>query len=187
MTNIKYKTVTKTSDLYQNMNQFNLGEIFYNQEADQFFIMGEKGLIQVTKEYLEEVDKTVDSLQKIDGNVSMTMYEMNQQIISQLPTHDEEKIKEDIEIINQFEKTQNTKYYMLLCKEISYFTGFIKEITSTESLGEVVIDCIKPVGCIKDIDNSDPLCVDIWITTKEGETHCMHLFDYQYGVVEFGG
>ena len=71
--------------------------------------------------------------------------------------------------------------------EISYFTGFIKEITSPESLGEVVIDCIKPVGCIKDIDNSDPLCVDIWITTKEGETHCMHLFDYQYGVVEFGG
>lgn len=187
MTNIKYKTVTKTSDLYKNMNQFNLGEIFYNQEADQFFIIGEKGLMQVTKKYLEEIDKAVDSLQKIDGNVSMTMYEMNQQIISQLPTHDEEKIKEDIEIINQFEKTQNTKYYMLLCKEISYFTGFIKEITSFESLGEVVIDCIKPVGCIKDIDNSDPLCVDIWITTKEGETHCMHLFDYQYGVVEFGG
>ena len=37
--------------------------------------------------HLEEVDKTVDSLRKIDGNVAMTMYEMNQQIISQLPAH----------------------------------------------------------------------------------------------------
>lgn len=180
-------SVKRHSELYDYLKKAQLGELIHDDELNRYYMVVESGLMEVTPEHLENVDKTIDSLQKIKGGATITMYEINQQIISQLPTHNEEKLKEDIQIINNFEKKQNTKYYMLLCKEISYFTGFIKASESTETLGEVVIDCIKAVGEIRDIDNSDPLCLDIWVTTKSGETHCMHLFNYQYGVVEFGG
>lgn len=186
--NLKVKyTFNHHSDLYKHLNEFQLGELLYDVELDQMFMVGENGLMQIPENFLEYMDETIGSLEKVEGGVTMSMYEMNQQIISQLPTHNEEQIKEDIKIINEFQKKHETKYFILLCKEISYFTGFIKEFISLESLGEVVIDCLKAVGEIKDIDASDPVYLDIWVTTKSGETHCMHLFDFQYGVVEFGG
>lgn len=165
-----------------------IGDIVFLTETEQFFMINGNGdYVHISEEMVKMLKETADTASKMKGEVSLSLYEINQQIISQLPTHTEEELKKDIEIINNFEKKQNTKYYMLLCKEISYFTGFIKEITSVETLGEVVIDCIKAVGEIKTIDDSDPSYLDIWITDKYGETNCMHLFDYQYGVVEFGG
>lgn len=184
---IKFKAAS-LRQLDEAKKDLQIGDIVFLTETEQFFMIDGNGdYVHISEETAKMMKETADAVGQMNGEISMSLYEINQQIISQLPTHNEEELKKDIEIINKFEKSQNTKYYMLLCKEISYFTGFIKEITSVETLGEVVIDCIKAVGEIKTIDNNDPVYLDIWVTTKQGETHCMHLFDYQYGVVEFGG
>ena len=188
MQSLNIKEFEKIADLRVLGDQeYAPGQIVHCVQNDAYYVFNGQDWLLTTKEVIQQMVQAVESASAINSNVVMNMYEINQQIISQLPDHTEEQLQKDIEIINEFDKTQKTNSYLLLCKEISYFTGFVREDSNKESLGEVVVDCIKYVGKIKDIDNSNPVYLDIWFTTKSGVTHCMHLFDFQYGIVGFGG
>lgn len=123
--------------------------------------------------------------------VEMSLYEMNQQLIAQMPDHEGEQLQADIILINQYDDKTKAKYYMLLCKEYNYYTIFNYYKTwadSAPTLGKIVRECLENVGTIRacDYDNIDnPTAIEIWVHTNEDETHCFHLFPYDEGVVDF--
>ena len=118
------------------------------------------------------------------SNMSMGLYDMNKQIIAQLPTLAEDELKEKKYAIDALESKYNNEYYMLYGKEISYFTLF--KIVEPQYFSYEVIECLKNVGDIKAIDlTEDKDAVEIW-TMADGEATCLYLFPYDLGVVQVG-
>jgi hypothetical protein len=119
------------------------------------------------------------------GGLNMKLYDLNKQVISQLPNLTE--FNEIIENINEFSKSTNNIHYMLYGKEQSYFTVFEKEDNNTETLGEAIIDCLTNVGNIKTIELTEAKdAFEIWVAI-DGEATCLYLFPYDSGIVKIGG
>jgi hypothetical protein len=83
-------------------------------------------------------------------------------------------------------KTQN-KYYMLLCRDINYYTLFaIDAFRNTEEILEnVMIDeCItRYMGDIKSIELTEAGdAIEIWYTAPD-DTYVMYFFPYDAGVI----
>ena len=120
---------------------------------------------------------------KIDGGgINMGLYDMNKQIISQLPCmEDFSKALEDIRTLHE---TYWNKYYMMYGKEISYFTLF--EIIGYNDFGNNVIDCCTNIGPIKARDLTEAGdAIEIWVEVEDGPT-CLYLFPYDSGIVRVG-
>ena len=120
---------------------------------------------------------------KIDGGgINMGLYDMNKQIISQLPCmEDFSKALEDIRTLHE---TYWNKYYMMYGKEISYFTLF--EIIGYNDFGNDVIDCCTNIGPIKAMDLTEAGdAIEIWGEGEDGPT-CLYLFPYDSGIVRVG-
>lgn len=120
---------------------------------------------------------------KIDGGgINMGLYDMNKQIISQLPCmEDFGKALEDIRTLHE---TYWNKYYMMYGKEISYFTLF--EIIGYNDFGNDVIDCCTNIGPIKAMDLTEAGdAIEIWVEIEDGPT-CLYLFPYDSGIVRVG-
>lgn len=117
------------------------------------------------------------------GGVNVGLYDMNKQIISQMPIlEDFEKAMDDIWTLYE---TYHNKYFMLYGKEISYFTVF--KIIEPQYLGEEVLDCCLNVGLIKAMDLTEPGdAVEIWVQPQDGEPTCLYLFPYDSGIVQVG-
>ena len=124
--------------------------------------------------------------QKID--TGMSLYELNKQGYAQLLPYDETQIQDAIAWINEFSDKNKGKYYMLLCKEISYYTVFEKDFLEYDclSLGHGVIECLNNVGTIHGIDDNGEGALEIWVKTSDEEVYCMLLFNYDVGVVKVG-
>ena len=124
--------------------------------------------------------------QKID--TGMSLYELNKQGYAQLLPYDETQIQDAIAWINEFSDKNKGKYYMLLCKEISYYTVFEKDFLTYDclSLGHGVIECLDNVGTIHGIDDNGEGALEIWVKTSDEEVYCMLLFNYDVGVVKVG-
>ena len=124
--------------------------------------------------------------QKID--TGMSLYELNKQGYAQLLPYDETQIQDAITCINEFSDKNKGKYYMLLCKEMSYYTVFEKDFLEYDclSLGHGVIECLDNVGTIHGIDDNGEGALEIWVKTSDEEVYCMLLFNYDVGVVKVG-
>ena len=80
----------------------------------------------------------------------------------------------------------------MLSWELHYFTVFVQsyfmiDFNTEEQFGDAVIDCLSYVGDIKSIELGDYNDVEIWITTFNNQTECIHLFPYDNGIVPFKG
>ena len=117
------------------------------------------------------------------SGVEMGLYDMNKQIISQLPVLENfEKAMNDIQTLY---KTYHNKYFMLYGKEISYFTVF--KIIEPQYLGDDVLDCCLNVGLVKAMDLTETGdAVEIWVQPYDGEPTCLYLFPYDNGIVQVG-
>jgi hypothetical protein len=153
-------------------------------------------LIYLTEEekyVMYDGENFVDIPEKVhmDGEgLSMSLYELNKSIISQLPakiTYAEQH--EDREKINKFFGKNGRTSYMLLCKDISYYTFFEKKnlFSAFDSFAEAVLECVKNVGSLLDVEVSeDGELVEIWVRTEK-ENICMYLMDAEPFCVSFGG
>lgn len=117
------------------------------------------------------------------GGINVGLYDMNKQIISQLPILENfDKAMDDIWTLYE---TYHNKYFMLYGKEISYFTVF--KIIEPQYLGEDVLDCCLNVGLIKAMDLTEAGdAVEIWVQPQDGEPTCLYLFPYDSGIVQVG-
>ena len=122
----------------------------------------------------------------VDGKLGMTVYQINQQVIPQLPNLDADQINNGINAIDQF--TNPNSYYMLLCRDINYYTIFITgNEESNETVGQAVIDCFSCMGAeLKAIDlTDDGNAIEIWfmVPGEELPAMCAYLFQYDEGVI----
>lgn len=143
------------------------GEIMQNAEDGHYYVWhdGEWRVIKMDNSGFE-----------------MGIYDMNKQIISQMPNlTDWDRVET---ALLDFDKKWHNDYYMLYGKEISYFTVF--KIKEQIAFGREVIDVIKNVGAVKAIDpteNADAM--EVWVI-YDGEPTCLYLFPYDSGIVEVG-
>ena len=154
----------KKADLSQIRYTPQEGEIMQNLSDDKFYIWKEDKWMQINTD---------------SSGLNMGLYDINKQIISQLPELTDLESKK--EIISLLHSEWGNDYYMLYGKEISYFTLF--KLIKPQLFGYEVIECLKNIGTIKAIDlteNKD--AVEIWVESKEGPT-CLYLFPYDTGIV----
>lgn len=121
-------------------------------------------------------------------DTGMSLYDLNKQGYAQLLPYDDTQIQNTIVWINEFSERYKGKYYMMLCKELSYYTVFEKDFITYDclSLGHGVIECLNNVGTIHGVDDNGEGALEIWIKTTDEEMHCMLLFNYDIGIVKVG-
>ena len=143
------------------------GEVMQNSTDGKFYVWKDENWHEVKME---------------NSGFEMGLYDMNKQIIAQLPTITDLAEKE--EVINKLHQNWGNYYYMLYGKEISYFTLF--EMGAANQFGLTVIDCLKSIGPIKAIDLTElEDAVEIWVVSNDEPT-CLYLFPYDNGVVKVG-
>lgn len=170
---MKYNTVKNFKDLLSIRKD--IGDIVYCEE--------EKRAYTYTSNHVWEPCT-------ISGEgLSLSLFDLNAQAIANLPAMSDEALMDIKEQIDIYASTCHNAYYMLMCKEQSYYTilHYIPEImTDFTSLGEAVITLAKELGEIKDIyPNADNTDFDIWVKVND-DMWCMHLFAYDAGVVYYG-
>ena len=153
-------------------------------KALRFHGEGETAYVKKDKcGYVYHDDKWV----KIDtdgSGLKMNLYEINKSIYSQMdPLEDDslEYLKRDID------KRLTGNYYLLYGREISYFTLFERKNETGETLGEVVLDCLKTFDKIYSYEFRDnEQTVEIWVhNEKDNLATALYLFDYKDGVVYY--
>lgn len=128
-------------------------------------------------------DNTWNEVKMEGGGINMGLYDMNKQIISQMPyLEDFDKAMNDVVTLYE---TYHNKYFMLYGKEISYFTVF--EIIEPQYFCEEVLSCLLNVGPIKAMDlTAVGDAVEIWVQPTDEEPTCLYLFPYDNGIVQVG-
>ena len=123
-----------------------------------------------------------------DVGFNMNIYEMNKQIIGQLEILDDVAMKEKSEFVRNFIGKWNHQYYMLLCRELNYYTLFHIDLKNAdETVEDVLFECAGVIGDIKSIEaTSDECAIEIWVTNRDNETYAMYFFPYDNGVVVCG-
>lgn len=128
-------------------------------------------------------DGSWNEIKMENGGINMGLYDINKQIISQLPAlNDFTKAIADVRDLHG--KYWN-EYYMMYGKEISYFTLF--KVCGMNEFGQDVIDCCANIGVIKAMDMTEAAdAIEIWIQSENDEPTCLYLFPYDNGVVQVG-
>lgn len=117
----------------------------------------------------------------------MDLYSLNKQLVTQLP--DIESFEDSISLFNDFSRAKSNRCYMLLSKEISYYTVFERSLGLVETIGEATIDCLKNIGpSIKSIQKSeDEESIECWVIPKASKDPVvLYFFPYDYGMCPVG-
>lgn len=115
-----------------------------------------------------------------NNGIQTNLYDLNKQLVSQLPEFMDAKIR-----LEEFKK-DNVNFYMLLCRELNYYTIFQISNTAPEEdkFSDVVIECANDIGIIKAATPTDDGAFEIWVTdTETNESYVMYLFNYDRGIV----
>ncbi len=133
------------------------------------------------KGYDEKWVEINDSYEGTLGN----LYDMNKQIIQQLPNATEEDIMFSKDLVQTFIESRQNKYFMLLCNDRNYYTLFHINDQSDEPLSEILFnECIPNFANLKCVNETeDKGAIEIW-TEADGEIYVMYFFPYDEGVIE---
>ena len=122
---------------------------------------------------------------QIDGGLKMSAYDINKQIIGQLEILDAEALQEKKKMVREY-ITNNGNYFMLLCRDINYYTIFHKvhPKEADDVLENVLIDeCLPALGAIKAIDRTEDGAIEIWWQDEENNVYAAYFFPYDVGVI----
>lgn len=122
------------------------------------------------------------------AGLQLSLYELNQQVAANIPTLNEEQIQEAKETINDFIQLYgDKKYFMLLGKDLSYYTMFVRsKVRGAPEFADEVIECLQGLGEIKSVKTNEANgTVECWIKcSKEDIARVLYLFEYEMGVIE---
>lgn len=120
---------------------------------------------------------------KGECNLQMNLYDLNKQLIEQMP--DLQNIEIIEKAIDDFAEATNNRFYMLYGREIHYFTLFEKP-EGKKGLGKKTLECLKVIANnLKSIELTEAKdAFEIWImgNSDVGAT-CLYLFPYDTGLV----
>lgn len=147
------------------------GEIIYNTDDEKYYIW---------KNEWVNVNP--------DANINLNLYDMNKQIMSQIPDFTKEQMEESMNTLNEWVNKTKSKYFMMLCKDLNYYTLFNRTKSAIDdSFGKCFKDCMSNLGSVKSMDlTEDKTAIEIWLS-YEDDVYCMYLFPYDVGVVNFRG
>ena len=99
--------------------------------------------------------------------------------IGQMLNLTEEQIEKSKRLIYDFlQEYKHTQYFMLLLKELSYYTLFVSNDDSNENMSDVIIECLSNLGSIIDINNESEGAIEVWIKDNNEEAHIGYFFPY---------
>ena len=130
-------------------------------------------------------DETMET--QANGDITMSLYEMNRQLINQLPDYNEEAWGGAEEILKEYLEKHPNSYYMMYGRELNYFTVFHKEEDAEfANLFGAVKTCLDSVGGVRSFDFDGEAAIEIWVKPEVASTvTCLYLFPYDDGVVTF--
>lgn len=178
----------KIDTLYTD-EKFQDGDIVYALDTEKFYLYTEKNGWLHLPNFSEDTLEKIQKPQIIDDNPAqlstISLYELNKQIISQLPNYGEKEIQKAKELIKQYNKDSGATYYMLLSNEMRYYTIFSCGYGSmVDPFHSSVIDCLNAIGPIKSVEKNNDGVIEIWcFSTVDEELHVFYLFPYDEGVV----
>lgn len=173
--------------------------------------MSEKKIIYMEPEeyeaYLKEQEEMITAFQEKskemaeqakDGLASTTLYEINQGIMNGMSALDEDgKSKARQKFFEWFWGNDDANnidhYYMLLCKELNYYTifhnsqhcaGATEDPMDEDDLWRELLDVLSYVGDIKVMEVDTNGAWSIWADWHGEGCHCFYFFPYGGGVVE---
>lgn len=167
--------------LTKNVNRFKDGEIAYITDLNKYVIYRDN----------QWIDLSASKEVQIEGKngIEMNVYDLNKQVISQLPIPQDQILFE--ETLNKFYSANiHSDNFMLLCKDISYYTIFQQTNNSQShfiTFGEAVLNCANDVGNVITVDYMENTnTVEIWVRTYIDQSDiCMVLFDCDDFIVTF--
>lgn len=118
------------------------------------------------------------------SEITMTTYDMNKQLIHQLPDLNREELALKREMISAFCDEVDNVFYMLLCKDTNYYTLFHRtKEAGLDHIADIVTECAETQGAIKSIERADG-AIEIWVDNPyfEDSTYVMYFFPYDGGV-----
>lgn len=121
-----------------------------------------------------------------DRVAEVSLYELNQQLIAQMPEYDDKKWTDAKLIIADWYNNHKDNYYMLLCNERNYYTLFdmTRENAIGADLAYEIQDTIRYVGSVHDISVDTNNMIAVWAKWHDTDNiHCFYLFPYGQGVV----
>lgn len=121
-----------------------------------------------------------------DINLGMTIYDLNKQVISQMGVLEGTAREEAHLHITDMAACSNNTYFMLLCREMNYYTLFKldKDNSGLCNIASEVFDCVEDIGAIKSVEDVDGGAIEIWAHPVDGDPVAMYLFPYDAGVIE---
>lgn len=144
-----------------------------HEEGEAAFVVSESKVYKYIK------DKWVEQYIP-EGKLNLNIYDMNKMVIKQFPPI------EDKTILNEIRKFANKqgKYFMLISREIGYYTLFVKG-EGEDKLEVEVLNCLHDLGTIKGLEKIDETeAIEIWIqSSEEEEPFVGYFFNYDKGVV----
>ena len=120
------------------------------------------------------------------SEVKVNLYEINKTAMVQMKPLNLKQRLEAVNVINEFcSGATSDNYYMLLCKDLNYYTIFTVKNNNIGStpIASTVLKCAEDMGQIVSVEkNNDMNSVEIWVKDKN-DAYCMIFFDYTAGVV----
>lgn len=114
-----------------------------------------------------------------------TLYELNKQIMSQLPPQSKQQLIQNFNIIGTWFGKGLERWFMLMCKEKSDFTFLhITNEQFTKGIFELQ-DILRERGevlAIQYVHGEDAF--EIWVKNNEGEVFLYMLFEAEWMIVE---
>lgn len=122
---------------------------------------------------------------------SISLYELNQNSIVNLPLITTEKLQSYILPLNDWHmKNLTDNHFMLLSNKYNYYTLFERsEVDDEYNFGEVVIDCIKSFSKIYSFElDKQNNGWELWACLNEEDKvpEVFYLFPYEAGVIYYG-
>jgi lipopolysaccharide export LptBFGC system permease protein LptF len=112
----------------------------------------------------------------------MSVYEMNQQIVSQLPDLTSDQKKEFKKKLEDWVGAQpNSRFFLLYGKDIGYFTLFERSSSTQEKIADIFMECFDNIGPIKTYDITSS-AIEVWANST-----VFYFFNYDNGVEKFNG
>lgn len=124
----------------------------------------------------------------LEGNVNlgMTIYDLNKQVISQMGILEGAAREEAHLHITDMATRSNNTYFMLLCRDINYYTLFKlnKDNNGLCNIANEVFECVEDIGAIKSVESVEGDAIEIWVHPVDEDPVVMYLFPYDAGVIE---
>lgn len=158
-------------DYMKVMNRFQKGEIAHLTEEDSYLMYDGEQWLEIGSD-----------LNVNNEGAQMTLYDLNKMFFAQLsPKETEDELKECFGTFDKYHDLVKSDRYMLLCKDISYYTIFEigdAPVIDFDGFGSGIVGCLHAVGKILSVEILEAEnVVEIWMRLEDDQNVCMYLFD----------